>query len=62
MGHVSNLADRLYCVDASETFPDREFCVPNGLIEIRGQLGVGCHPVALTGIRGMAGLDQVAWL
>src|SRR4026207_261615 len=28
IGHVSNLADRLYCIDASETFPDRELCVP----------------------------------
>jgi hypothetical protein len=62
MGHVSNLADRLYCIDASETFPDREFCVSKGLIEIRGQLGVGCHPVAHGASEGMAGLDQVAWL
>src|SRR5215831_9417049 len=62
MGSVFNLADRLHYVDSAGTFAGRDFCLPDGRIQIRGQVNISCHPVPLTDVRGVDGLDQVYWL
>src|ERR1051325_6113829 len=58
---VSNLAGRLYYVDPARTFAHREFCIPNGFVQIGGEIDMGCHPIQLTDVRRIAGLDQISW-
>src|SRR6516225_1406530 len=62
VGGISNLTDRLYYVDSAGTFADRDFCFPNGFIQIGGQVDIGCNPVPLTDVQKIAGLDQISWL
>src|SRR3990170_1368774 len=59
---IFNLANRLYDVDSAGTFAQRDLCVPNSCIEIGGEIDIGCHPVPLTYVPRIAGLDQVSWL
>src|SRR5262245_37479744 len=56
-----NLTDRLHYVDSRGAFAYREFCLPDGPVQIGGQVDIDCHPVPLTAIRGIAWLDQVSW-